>query len=480
MDYLIRMEGGTLRFGTQVGPKSEAVAGNSKPVRELVKWDIPAGVYRAKEIVREAGILLEAVCARLGAAAAGPLLRNLQASLAVSGREAVLPFAPLAADEERKSLFLAQAEQIGTALTGWARESYAEQPGRQRYGYDALLRLVHRSRCDQHLWTPEAVSILMGPAGSPEVMQLFNEYLHQLVLLRDILIPYENWEEVPLEIGENREVIGLRHIEPARDRFFTELIVKRIAHKEIVRFTQKVLCPELVPVGYGFQYRLGTVLPAAVGKSPVTAAPGLLRWHPAQILPGSEAGNTEAVAFDYEQADYGAAPRSYIDSYAPGKPNGDKANAASLHFSSDADIVPRMLEPGRASLELRLTDSEGSEYRVDLGQALRGQRYMYRPEAIISTESESSTPTSGSEGLSGWLEYEAADLLGLSGLVDSSRDSIYYVSAEGNTPLLLGLLGKLFPQNVVVIDGDGADEYAGALRAGKQFGTKFLLHRGIS
>ncbi|MBP2115825.1 hypothetical protein [Paenibacillus silagei] len=479
MDYLIRMEGGTLRFGTQVDLKSEAVTGNSNTVRDLVKWDIPAGVYRAKDIVREAGILLEAVCARLGDAAAGPLLRNLQASLAVSGREAVLPFAPLAAGEERKSLFLAQAEQIGTALSGWAREIYAEQPGRQRYGYDALLRLVHRSRCDQHLWTPEAVGILMGPAGSPEVMQLFNEYLHQLVLLRDILIPYENWGEVPLEIGEDHEVIGLRHIEPARDRFFTELIVKRIAHKEIVRFTQKVLCPELVPVGYGFQYRLGTVLPAAVGKSPVTAAPGLLRWHPAQILPGSEAGNTEAVAFDYEQADYGAAPRSYIDSCAPGRPNRDGANAASLHFRSAADIVPRMPPPGRASLELRLTASEGGrEYRVDLGQALRGHRYMYRPGAAISTETESS-PTSGSEGHSGWLEYEAADILDLPGLVDSSRDSIYYVSAEGNTPLLLGLLGKLFPQNVVIIDGDGADEYPGALRAGKQFGAKFLLHRGI-
>ncbi|AIQ20482.1 hypothetical protein H70357_30100 [Paenibacillus sp. FSL H7-0357] len=158
MDYWIRMEGGNLRLGTQMDPKSEAVTASSKTVRDLVKWDIPAGVYRAKDIVREVGILLEAVCARLGGAAVEPLLGNLQACLAVSGREAVLPFASLATGEETKSRFLAQAEQIGTALSGWAREIYAEHPGRQRYGYDTLIRLVHQSRCDQHfpiMWPPK-------------------------------------------------------------------------------------------------------------------------------------------------------------------------------------------------------------------------------------------------------------------------------------------------------------------------------------
>lgn len=42
----------------------------------------------------------------------------------------------------------------------------------------------------------------MGPKGSPEIMQLFNEYLHQLILLRDALMPFENWEEVPIMILE--------------------------------------------------------------------------------------------------------------------------------------------------------------------------------------------------------------------------------------------------------------------------------------
>ncbi|MHA6534471.1 hypothetical protein [Paenibacillus sp. BAC0078] len=479
MDYRIQMGEGSLRLGTRLDPAYDTVAVSSSNIRDLVKWGIPEGVYRAKDIVSEAGILLEAVCARLGsAAAAEPLLRNLQASLAVSGREAVLPFASLAAGEETKNRFLVQAEQIGTAISGWAREVYAKQPGRQRYGYNGLVQLVHRSRCDQHLWTPEVVGILMGPAGSPEVMQLFNEYLHQLVLLRDALIPFENWEEVPLEIREERQAIGLRLIEPARDRFFTELIVKQIPHKEIVRFAQKVLCPELDPVGYGFQYKFGTVLPAVIGKSPATAAPNLLRWHPAQLLSASESGETTAIVFDYEQADYGAAPLSRLDPLTPKKQEADNANAAIQLFSGDADIVPRVIEPGRASLVLRLTDFEGScEYRVDVGQALRGQRYMYRPEAAIPATAES---TAGTENRSGWLEYAAADILALPGLVDSSREGIHYVSAEGNTPLLLGLLGKLFPQNVVVIDSDRADEVAASLRAGKQFGAKFLLHRGVS
>lgn len=248
-----------------------------------------------------------------------------------------------------------------------------------------------------------------------------------------------------MEIREGRQAIGLRFIEPARDRFFTELIVKRIPHKEIIRFAQKVLCPELAAVGYGFQYRFGTVLPAAIGESPTTANPSLLRWHCIQLLSASEAGGMDAVVFHYEQADYGTAPRNWIDS--PGKREVDEGITASFRFSRDAAVVPRIIEPGHALLALCLTDLAGNHtYLVDMGQVLRGQRYMYRPE--INSAAVESLAETGVIERSGWFEHEAADILSISGLVDSNRAGIHYISAEGNTLLLLGLLGKLFPQNV--------------------------------
>lgn len=457
------MGGGSLGLGSRIA--TEPWTGPSEAARSLPEWELPAGTYRAKDIVREAGTILEAVCVRLGdAAIAEPLLDNLQASLAISGREAVLPFASLALGDETKSEFVLQAQTIGASLARWAREFCAERTGWKRYGEKALGRLVLRSRCDQHLWTPETVSVLMGPAGSPEAMQLFNEYLHQLILLRDALIPFENWEEVPIPLGEKRQAAGLRYIESARDRFFTGLIVRKIPHREIVLFAQSLLCPELSPVGYGFQYGFGTVLPAAIGDAPASASKSLLRWHPAQLIPARENGAPAAFAFDYAYDDYEAAPRSWIDSE---KPQARTANG-SARFRSEADLEPAAMDSSRVALSLRLSDGRG-EYRIDLGQALRGHRYMYRPEHGRDDAARLSEPAR-----SGWIVHSAADLLGLPGLVASCEGGVHYVAAEGNPIVLWALLGKLLPQNVIVIDGDAE---AAALRSGKRFGAKFLLDR---
>ncbi|WP_144406981.1 hypothetical protein [Paenibacillus sp. IHBB 10380] len=75
-------------------------------------------------------------------------------------------------------------------LTRWAREFQSQGWALNHYWEAALDDLALRSRCDQHLWTPQVAKTLIGPAGGPALIQLFNEYLHQFVLLRDPLSRY--------------------------------------------------------------------------------------------------------------------------------------------------------------------------------------------------------------------------------------------------------------------------------------------------
>ncbi len=336
MEYQITMGPCSLRLGERID--ADPITGRHKAGRKLQQeWELEPGIYSAREIISEASTLLEAICIRLGnEAAAGTLLDNVRASLATSGREAALPLDVLAQGDRVKNELLEQAQTIGATLVNWAHEAFTAKSGEQRYGTAALAELKLRSRCEKHLWTPEAVGIMMGPNGSTEVMQMFNEYLHQMILLRDALLPFVNWEQVPIEIGS--ETSGLRFIEPARDRFTTRLMMKGIAHKDIVAFAKSLLGVEAEESGYGFQYHLGTVLPAMIGGT-LPAAPGsLLRWHSARLVSSpitdTAAGQEkQSFIFVYAYEDYEAAPRSYIDT-------GKDASAAACSFSEEAEIIP--------------------------------------------------------------------------------------------------------------------------------------------
>ncbi|GIO90338.1 hypothetical protein [Paenibacillus lactis] len=467
MEYRIKIEDSSLRLGTRMD--IETTTFRAVDSQKKQQWELPVGVYRAKDIVRETSALLEAVCSQLGdSAAAESLLRNLQSSLGVSGREAVLPLVLIASEDETKRPFLDQAQKIGNTLSIWAREYYLEKSAWLMYGEKALLQLVHRSQCDNHRWTPEVVSILMGPKGSPEIMQLFNEYLHQLILLRDALMPFENWEEVPIMIVEGDQAKGLRFIEPARNRFLTELLVKQMPHKEVVRFAQSFLSPELSMVGYGFQYRLGMVLPAAIGK-PITATKSLLCWHPAHLLPYEKAGGADSVVFDYAEGDYYSVTRSWISSRTSEQQNNNEAS-----FKNEIDIVPEANEQGRVILNLRLSDGN-YDYCVDVGQAMRGHRYMYRPEQIHVSAESTAWPAR-----SAWIEHSASDILGVTGLAAFDEDGVHYISVGGNPLVVWALLGKLFPLNVVVIIDEQADEVEAPHLASSKLRGVILLNGSYS
>ncbi|GBF77958.1 hypothetical protein PA598K_06545 [Paenibacillus sp. 598K] len=464
MDYKLDIGGRNLVIGTRIEAEgSTTVSGKQRLSGE---WDLAPGVYRARELASQIGKLLDAVCAQLGSAtAAGVLLNNLQASLSTTAREAVLPAGSLDADEDSRA-WAERAERIGAELAQWARQSRmlsaAAQPG-------SAEPLALRSRCEQHLWTPATVGLLMGPSGNPAVMQLYNEYLHQFVLLRDLLLPYENWQEVAIPVGSQRNTRGLRYVTEARERFLTSLLVKRLPHLELVRFAQESLQPGAGETGYGFQYEGGLVLPAALGRTPAAPATPLLRWYPA-VLTRLGSAETSAVVFDYAYEDYEAAPRSWLEE-AELLEERSSSLEESLNHVDEAVIAAQLpVEGGRTTLTYMIKDGSGDIYAVDVGQMLRGYRYLYRP-----TEAPPSAEQATSEALDEQAGHSPASLLRLPGLADSPDGGVHRIDTQGNPLILWALLGKLHPANLVLLPGDTPAAVEAAQHAGKSFGAKYLL-----
>jgi hypothetical protein len=427
------------------------------------EWDLPNGIYTARGIVEQLGVLLEAICVHLGEAAnLEALLVNIEHTLALSGRETALPLDILAPRDHGRKEIAKQAGRIGETLAKWAREIAGQRRGLQELGVEVLGRLAFRSKCDNHLWTHEVTGMLTGPAGGPIVMQLFNEYLHQMVLLRDALLPFRNWEEVPIALPK-RQNRGLRYTEQAHVLFLSTLLARPLDHQSLVRYAASLLAPGLDADGYGFQYPLGTILPASLGGELAEAPRYLLEWHPVKTVEPAEG---EAIAFVSEYSDYYSAPRTLAES---GERN--REEAAALDIAEEATLEAELQEGGKARIAFRLhTASKADAYRVDLGQIFRGHRYHYRARAANARPS-ASTPN---EAASGIVRREAGDILSLPGLVTSAAGT-HLIETGGHELLARALLGKLYPENVILLERGDAEELEAAKQAGKQFGAKFLL-----
>jgi hypothetical protein len=448
-DYILRIGRHSLRLGARVDLPLPAAA--ARQARD--GWDLPEQDLTARAIVEELDSLFEAVCQQLGTAAdRGVLMQSMAATLATGGREAALPLATLDfADPLRREL-ADQAADIGAALAAWAVEANDSRVALHRHGAASLERLELRSHCDGHLWTEQATAVLTGAAGGPGVMQLYNEWLHQLVLLRDALLPFRNWAELPLPLGRRGAARGLRGLEAARSSFLAEFLTRILSHGAIVRFAHSIFAgtgvadPVVLPDYYGFQAERGAVLPSVIGAADVASGPkGLLSWHPARIAEVPQPGGT--LLFHYALADYLAAPRSLLDATATAPaPSGDAR--VSFERAGDRGLV----------LWLAL-DAGDRVYRVDLGQSLRGQRYAYRPAA-------------GRGGVpANVLKHGAQDILSRSGLV-TAEGGIHLLPTDGNAILTLALLGKIYPENTVL--GEAAP-WGTVLSAGKGYGAKFVL-----
>ncbi|MDP4097794.1 hypothetical protein OIN60_13540 [Paenibacillus sp. P96] len=470
--YQLTLKDKQIVWGTAVDIESLIGKYSGDSIRQGVNtaldWNLPAGIYRAKEVVVELDKLLEAMLVQLGEPVKGDptvLLDSLQANLAISGRVSALPLGPLALEDKAGAELTAQAVRIGEQLVSWAREINAQKRVLAQYGPETLGAMEFRSHCYGHALIPEAIAQAFGPTGGPRVMQLYNEYLHQFVLLRDALLPFANWEQVPFEVKEYTEFKGLRFLEPAREVFLTQLLGKKLTHKSIVQYAQSVVSSGLSTAGYGFQYHLGTVLPAGLGEAAGTAARYLLKWHPVHTIRTEETQALAAVAFDYEYADYYAAPRSEAGAGTPGSK--DTLPIPGEHY--DQPSVARLLpntEDDRTTLRFSL-EMEGREFTVDLGQLFRGHRFLYRPQGNGNAEAAIVKRTLISL-------HQVVDIFSFAGLV-TNTDGIHFIPTGGNELVVWALLGKLYPENVVLLDKGDQEELEAAYVSGKGFGTQFLV-----
>jgi hypothetical protein len=221
---------------------------STAPALGGARWNAfpEVGAMTARQFFTGAEPLLRGVVDALQNVDSEVLEDQIHATLGLGTRETSLPL-PLGADPAPAIRELApQAEGVGREIAVWATAAL-----------DRLLThriplpagpLVVRSHCYGHLLTHPATELLMGRRGGPVTMQLYNEWLHQMVLLRDALLPFTNWQDVPLLVTPT----GLRHTEPARDAFLTELLVRRIRHTGIVDFARHVVTGTSGPGGYGF------------------------------------------------------------------------------------------------------------------------------------------------------------------------------------------------------------------------------------
>ncbi|MFD5655022.1 hypothetical protein [Streptomyces sp. NPDC127039] len=337
---------------------------------------------------------------------------QIRATLALGTRETSLPLS-LGPDSASAARELgAQAETIGQELASWATEALERlliHPVPLPAG-----PLVVRSHCYGHLLTPSAADLLLGRRGGPVSMQLYNEWLHQMVLLRDALLPFTNWQDVPLLITPT----GLRHTEPARDAFLTELLVRQIRHTSIVAFARNVVTGTSGPAGYGFEAGGGTALPAVLDQPPLTAPRHLLTWR-------LEPAVGEAATYVTGVQDYYAAPRILVEDLPP-------ATTTSGPLSARPVTAP--VADGTRTARIEVTH-EGTTAHVDLGQALRGHRFAQREDPAAGDASGTA---------------DAWSALRAPGLVWTQNGDVTLDATGQDDLVVLALLGRLYPENLTL------------------------------
>lgn len=461
-ENVFRLPGlGGLIFGWHFTPDADAGINDAQPLKEA--WGLRAGVYTPRQLVEGFAPLLDAVVFRLGVdppdskPARTQLLDNLAANLATDTRESTLRLAePL--DISRREM-KDQADRIGRTLVQWARESSSRS-------FDPEMYL--RSPCEGHLLIPSNVNLMFGDRAAPHLMQLFNEYMHQMVLLRDALLPFQNYQDVLIPVS--RQARGIRHLEGARSQFLAELLTRQATQRGIMAYAKALLAPGLLHMagaGYGFQYAHGTVLPAFLAGGPTPL-------HLLQYLPAKVDGSATHVHFEYRFQDYYSAPRGHF-------PEGSQTPASQLliypetkaaAFQSAALGVQDV--PGTSSsryLELRLELTNGKCIAVDLGQIARGHRYSYPTQNTPDRDVTKFTQSFVVHDPLGILESGNDD-----DLLTAQEGGVHVIPVKEDPLITLALLGKLYPENVVLLPGN--ETLCKAETAGKDIEPKFVIWGG--
>lgn len=394
----------------------------------------------ARDFVRAADPLLRAMLQALKdePAASGVLLEGLRAVLAVEGRESSLPVAPVLGEASLRGELARQAVATGDALVVMAEEAASEPAALSEA---QLAALDVRSPCEGHVWTKPVAALLMGPKGGPRLMQLYNEWLHQFVLLRDLLLAFVNWTEVPLPL-DRLGAAGLRASEATRKVLLAALLTGRVRHEILIHHALSVWGGSGNAAVWGFQTQVGLALPAVFS---LEGSAGLLVWHPAVLV-----ASGEVTVFHYAEDSYSDAPRVEPGSGSAQRPATARASGARLVAVSEA---------GRTLVRLEL-ELAGRRFAIDAGRIARAARYAQASVETTDTDPRAAFPV---------VWHAAEDLLNASGFV-SAAQGVHACAAD--SLVTLGLLGVIYPENVIVAQ----EEPLGALRrCGKGYGALFLI-----
>jgi hypothetical protein len=425
-------------------------------------WSLPGGAYTARHVVEAVAPLLETVLHHLGPNPVGEtparemLLDNLSWNLSLGNRGSSLT---IPVKNSSSAEMAKQANRIGQTLVEYAQNVTDVQ-------YDP--KYVIRSPCEGHLWKQSVAELIFGPRSSEHLAQIYNEYLHQLVLLRDSLLPYENYEDVVIPIedagGSKR---GMRPIEGPRSAFLMEMLSKSITQDAVFNFAKSLLAPKLVADNsYGFQYEHGIILPSFVtGGNSIR----LFRFIPAVMDE-----TTPRVAFQYQLRDYYTATRSEITSADDIIAIRDKLplpiSTGDVEEQGEVTIVPlaKGLSSASRQLQLSVTRANTEPASIDLGQITRGRRYAY-PVGKAQGAPASNSSNTPVHVHSAWkvLTESGASLL-------TAKGGIHLINA-GSKVELLALLGKIYPENVIVVKEGEYLEAAQVAGKGLPYGGRFII-----
>ncbi|PVH92473.1 hypothetical protein DM02DRAFT_677482 [Periconia macrospinosa] len=401
-------------------------------------WGLPAGTYTPRQIVEANAPLLETVIHHLGPSSFGEppareqLIDNLASNLALNTRESSIT---IPANDPSRIELAGQAVNIGKKLIEYARNvtDVSYDPG-----------YVVRSPCEGHLLKPHVSYLMFGPRSLRHLMQIYNEYLHQMVLLRDALLPFENFEEVVIPItDEPGRKRGMRHTEDARSAYLAEVMTKQVTQRSTIKVAQFLLAPGLSPANsIGFQYKYGTVVPAFIAGG---TSGRLLKYVPAVVD-----DSNEEVVFHNSLLDYYAAPRTDV---VPA----EKDAAAGKTGEFGVTLLPEGKSEDR-TLTIAIEYPDGAQSKVDLGQSARGYRYAQFARGKAST---------GAGNVSEDVQVHSARSL----LVESGPGLVMptkgvHVVQAATAIELYALLGKIYPDNVVV--KEKALPLGAALSVGKE------------
>lgn len=479
---------GGLIVGRTINPVAQGSLGGT--LSKGSGWYLPPGTYTPRQVVECCAPLLETVLHNLGQdppnkiPARKMLLDNLASNLRVDTRESTLQISYSTSDAGRREI-AQQAVRIGETIIQHAHEISLSQPK-----FDPQLRI--RSPCEGHLLNAAVAELMFGPRSQMNLMQVFNEYMHQIVLLRDALLPFQNFAEVliPIAGGTGRQV-GMRDTEEARSQFLAHLMTRSISQNAIVNFAKAVLAPKLPRQGgYGFQYPHGLVLPAFLAGS---SSPRLLYYYPAHL--GSEDAASD-ISFDYEYQDYYSAPRAEIPgpmtTLAP-----DSWPSATLDVPTkivkSSVTIEKLVEhqdSSRCLLKLRLEFDDDQSVSVDLGQISRGFRYAYRVppqsksghssfDGCRNDEKNTDASTNNKLGFSrSSFVHSPTALLTRSapGLLSSSKQPGIHLIPSNSAVVTIALLGRIYPENVVLLHGDQAPQEADSVGKSFQNSPKFVIY----